>query len=86
MDEGVPLVVPEINGDDVFKHKGVIANPNCSTSQLMLALEPLKQFGIKRLIVSTYQAVSGAGLAAINELREDTIANLAGKPFENKCL
>ena len=85
MEKDVPLVIAGVNDEDLRKHKGIIANPNCSTSQLMLALEPLKQFGIKRLIVSTYQAVSGAGLAAINELKEDTIANLEGKSFENKC-
>ena len=85
MDKNVPLVIAGVNDEDLRQHKGIIANPNCSTSQLMLVLEPLKKFGIKRLIVSTYQAVSGAGLAAINELREDTIANLEGKSFENKC-
>ena len=85
MEEKIPLVIAGVNDEDLRKHKGIIANPNCSTSQLMLVLEPLKQFGIKKLIVSTYQAVSGAGLAAINELRDDTIANLEGKPFENKC-
>lgn len=85
MDKDVPLVIAGVNDEDLRKHKGIIANPNCSTSQLMLVLEPLKKFGIKRLIVSTYQAVSGAGLAAINELKNDTIANLEGKPFENKC-
>ena len=85
MEKDVPLVIAGVNDEDLRKHKGIIANPNCSTSQLMLVLEPLKKFGIKRLIVSTYQAVSGAGLAAINELKNDTIANLEGKPFENKC-
>ena len=85
MDKDVPLVIAGVNDEDLRKHKGIIANPNCSTSQLMLVLEPLKRFGIKRLIVSTYQAVSGAGLAAINELRDDTKANLEGKHFENKC-
>ena len=85
MEKDVPLVIAGVNDEDLRKHKGIIANPNCSTSQLMLVLEPLKKFGIKRLIVSTYQAVSGAGLAAINELKDDTIANLEGKPFENKC-
>ncbi len=85
MDKDVPLVIAGVNDEDLRLHKGIIANPNCSTSQLMLVLEPLKKFGIKRLIVSTYQAVSGAGLAAINELRDDTIANLEGKTFENKC-
>lgn len=86
MDKEVPLVISGVNDEDLRLHKGIIANPNCSTSQLMLALEPLnKKFGIKRLIVSTYQAVSGAGLAAINELREDTEANLKGEIYENKC-
>lgn len=85
MEKDVPLVIAGVNDEDLRTHKGIIANPNCSTSQLMLVLEPLKKFGIKRLIVSTYQAVSGAGLAAINELREDTVANLEGKNFENKC-
>ena len=86
MDKEVPLVIAGVNDEDLRLHKGIIANPNCSTSQLMLALEPLnKKFGIKRLIVSTYQAVSGAGLAAINELREDTEANLKGEIYENKC-
>lgn len=86
MDKDVPLVISGVNDEDLKTHKGIISNPNCSTSQLMLVLEPLnKKFNIKRLIVSTYQAVSGAGLAAINELREDTEANLKGEKFENKC-
>lgn len=86
MEEEVPLVIAGVNDDDLKLHKGIIANPNCSTSQLMLALEPLnKAFGINRLIVSTYQAVSGAGLAAINELKEDTEAHLKGEKYENKC-
>ena len=86
MEENVPLVIAGVNDEDLKNHQGIIANPNCSTSQLMLALEPLnKKFGIKRLIVSTYQSVSGAGLAAINELKADTEANLNGEPFENKC-
>jgi aspartate-semialdehyde dehydrogenase len=86
MEKDVPLVIAGVNDEDLKLHKGIIANPNCSTSQLMLVLEPLnKKFGIKRLIVSTYQAVSGAGLAAINELREDTEAYLKGENYENKC-
>ncbi|MBR2430001.1 aspartate-semialdehyde dehydrogenase [bacterium] len=86
METDVPLVIAGVNDDDLKKHKGVISNPNCSTSQLMLVLEPLnKQYGIKRLIVSTYQAVSGAGLAAINELKADTEAYLKEESFENKC-
>ena len=86
MEADVPLVIAGVNDEDLRNHKGIIANPNCSTSQLMLALEPLnKKFGIKRLIVSTYQAVSGAGLAAIKELEVDTKAYLNNEDFENKC-
>lgn len=86
MDKDVPLVISGVNDEDLRNHKGIISNPNCSTSQLMLVLEPLnKKFGIKRLIVSTYQAVSGAGLAAINELKADTEANLKGEKFDNVC-
>lgn len=86
MEENVPLVIAYVNDEDLRKHEGIIANPNCSTSQLMLVLKPLhEKFGIKRLIVSTYQAVSGAGLAAIKELRADTEANLKGEKFENVC-
>lgn len=86
MDKDVPLVIAYVNDEDLRKHKGIIANPNCSTSQLMLVLKPLKDINpIKRLIVSTYQAVSGAGLAAITELTEDTKARLEGKDFDNKA-
>ena len=86
MEKDVPLVIAGVNDEDLRKHKGIIANPNCSTSQLMLVLKPLHEKArIKRLIVSTYQAVSGAGLAAINELKEDTVSNLESKSFENKC-
>lgn len=84
MDKDVPLVIAGVNDDDLKKHHGIIANPNCSTSQLMLVLKPLHDYAkIKRMVVSTYQAVSGAGLAAINELRENTIAENEGKSFEN---
>ena len=83
MDKDVPLVIGGVNDEDLKLHKGIIANPNCSTSQLMLALEPLnKAFGIKRLIVSTYQSVSGAGLKAINELKESTKAYLNDEKYE----
>ncbi len=86
MEEDVPLVIAYVNDEDLKKHKGIIANPNCSTSQLMLVLKPLQERAkINRLIVSTYQAVSGAGLAAINELRENTIATLEDKDYENVC-
>ena len=86
MEEDVPLVIATVNDDDLRMHKGIISNPNCSTSQLMLVLKPLHERAkIKRLIVSTYQAVSGAGLAAINELTEDTKAYQRGEAFENKA-
>lgn len=85
MDEEVPLVIAGVNDEDLKKHKGIIANPNCSTSQLMLVLKPLHKHAImKRLIVSTYQSVSGAGIEAINELTENTKATLEGDWFENK--
>ena len=64
MTENVPLVVPEVNENDLKEHNGIIANPNCSTIQMVVALEPVRQqYGLKRVIVSTYQAVSGAGAA-----------------------
>lgn len=85
MEKDVPLVIAGVNDEDLKWHKGIVANPNCSTSQLMLVLEPLKKFGFKRIVVSTYQSVSGAGLAAINELRADTEAKLKNESFENKC-
>ncbi len=85
MEKDVPLVIAGVNDEDIRLHKGIIANPNCSTSQLMLVLKPLHDYaGIKRMVVSTYQSVSGAGLAAINELRENTIAVNENKTFENK--
>lgn len=69
----VPLVVPEVNPKDAKKHKGIIANPNCSTIQLVVAIDPIYQkFGIKRMIVATYQAASGAGRAAVTELFEQS--------------
>ncbi len=80
MDEEVPLVVPEVNPHHLNEHKGIIANPNCSTIQMMVALEPLRQaYGLNRIIVSTYQAVSGAGVSAINELKQQATDMLAGK-------
>jgi aspartate-semialdehyde dehydrogenase len=75
MDPQVPLVVPEVNGKRAFDHNGIIANPNCSTIQMVVALEPLrKAAGIKRIVVSTYQSTSGAGKAAMDELFEQTKA------------
>ena len=85
MDPAVPLVVPEVNPDDVDWHEGIIANPNCSTIQIVVALKPLHDAAqIKRVVVSTYQAVSGTGHKAVVELIEQTSALLAGKPVEVK--
>lgn len=76
MDPEVPLVVPEVNPQDAFKHKGIIANPNCSTIQAVVALKPLyDRFGIKRIVYSTYQAVSGSGLKGIRDLEEGLKGN-----------
>lgn len=83
MDEDVPLVVPEVNAEDIKKHKGIIANPNCSTAPLVLALKPLdKKFKIKRVVVSTYQSVSGAGKEAMDELRQASKELLNNSPDE----
>ncbi|MDR1913645.1 MAG: aspartate-semialdehyde dehydrogenase [Clostridiales bacterium] len=73
MDDNVPLVVPEVNPQEIKKHKGIIANPNCSTIQAVVALYPLhKAYGIKRIVYSTYQAVSGAGMSGVCDL-ENTL-------------
>ncbi|MBQ3106796.1 MAG: aspartate-semialdehyde dehydrogenase [Eggerthellaceae bacterium] len=81
MDEDVPLVVPEVNPQDVEWHNGVIANPNCSTIQMVVALKPLYDLGggIKRVVVSTYQAASGAGAPAMAELYDQTRQFLDGE-------
>jgi len=77
MNPNVPLVVPEVNPEAVATHQGIIASPNCSTTQMVVALKPLMDAaGLKRVIVSTYQAVSGAGLAAQQELIANTRAHL----------
>ncbi|MDM5155988.1 aspartate-semialdehyde dehydrogenase [Bacillus sp. DX1.1] len=87
MTENVPLVVPEVNEKDLKEHNGIIANPNCSTIQMVVALEPIRQqFGLKRVIVSTYQAVSGAGAAAIEELHEQSQAILNGEEAKANVL
>ncbi|EAE1301883.1 aspartate-semialdehyde dehydrogenase [Listeria monocytogenes] len=82
MDPAVPLVVPEVNEKALFSHNGIIANPNCSTIQMVAALEPIREaFGLNRIIVSTYQAVSGSGVSAIQELKDGSRAVLDGKEF-----
>src|SRR3954464_10797523 len=81
-DPEVPLVVAEVNPDALEAHKGLIANPNCSTMQLMVALKPIHAAaGIDRLIVSTYQSGSGTGGKAVRELEDQTEAALAGLPL-----
>jgi aspartate-semialdehyde dehydrogenase len=80
-DDSVPLVIPEINAADVKKHKGIIANPNCTTAITLMALYPLHQaFGVKRIFASSYQAVSGAGAQAIAELKRQVGEIVSGKP------
>ena len=80
MDPRVPLVVPEVNPQDAQKHTGLIANPNCSTIQMVVALKPLHdRFKIRRVVVSTYQSVSGTGLQAIDELEDQVRAFAAGE-------
>ncbi|MCR8851642.1 aspartate-semialdehyde dehydrogenase [Lysinibacillus fusiformis] len=87
MDPEVPLVVPEVNRGDLAKHKGIIANPNCSTIQMVAALEPIrKAFGLTKVLVSTYQAVSGAGISAIEELKTQSANWEAGRDVEANIL
>lgn len=90
MNEDVPLVVPEVNPEDIKLNKGIIANPNCSTIQAMVALKPLDaKYKIKRVVYSTYQAVSGAGMAGWNDLEEGLKGNSPKKfphSIANNCL
>jgi len=91
MDQEVPLVVPEVNPQDIKWNKGIIANPNCSTIQAVVALKPLyDKYGIKRIVYSTYQAVSGSGLKGINDLKEGLKGNDIMKayphPIAGNCL
>lgn len=87
MDENTPLIVPEVNEEDLHNHNGIIANPNCSTIQMVVALEPIrKAFGLNKVIVSTYQAVSGSGQAAIDELQEQTRAILDNQAYTPEVL
>jgi len=81
MDESVPLVIPEINASDVKSHKGIIANPNCTTAITLMALYPLhKAFTVKRIFASSYQAVSGTGAKAIEELKRQVGEIVSSKP------
>jgi aspartate-semialdehyde dehydrogenase len=81
MEHDVPLVVPEVNPAEAFKHHGIIANPNCSTIQMVVVLKPLHDaFHIKRVVVSTYQSVTGAGKKGVNQLEDE----IAGRPLREK--
>jgi aspartate-semialdehyde dehydrogenase len=85
MDEHVPLVVPEVNGGDIALSRGIIANPNCTTAITLMALWPLHQaFGVRRVFASSYQAVSGTGAQAIEELRNQVDATVSGRPVESR--
>jgi aspartate-semialdehyde dehydrogenase len=87
MDPNVPLVIPEVNGNRIRDHKGIIANPNCAAITALVPLWPIHQNNrIKRLIISTYQAASGAGAAAMEELVESTRANLNGQVYTPKVM
>jgi len=87
MNPEVPLVVPEINPHEIKRHKGIIANPNCSTIIMLLPLFPLyKAFGIERINACTYQAASGAGAMAMEELRLESVALAEGKPFKRTVI
>ncbi|HTY12597.1 MAG TPA: aspartate-semialdehyde dehydrogenase [Candidatus Omnitrophota bacterium] len=89
MDPNVPLVVPEVNGHAIKRHKGIIANPNCSTAQMVLALKPIYDaVGIERIVVSTYQSVSGWGKEAVEELMTQSKALVADPKakVEAKCI
>lgn len=87
MDENVPLVVPEVNPEALKAHNGIIANPNCSTAPLVCILKPLEEyFGIERVVVSTYQSISGAGKEAMEELIETTQKVINKEPFESKVI
>ncbi|PIU54747.1 MAG: aspartate-semialdehyde dehydrogenase [Deltaproteobacteria bacterium CG07_land_8_20_14_0_80_38_7] len=87
MEDDVPLIVPEVNKHAIGKYtnRGIISNPNCSTIQLVVALNPLhKRYGIKRIVVATYQATSGAGIDAMDELSSQTIALFSNKEIKTK--
>ena len=83
MDPKVPLVVPEVNPEAVKSHQGIISSPNCSTTQMVLAMKPLHEAGkIRRVVVSTYQATSGAGVVGNADLENGTKAALAGEKYD----
>jgi aspartate-semialdehyde dehydrogenase len=85
MEADVPLVIPEINGSDIkTASRNIVSNPNCTTSVMLMALYPLyKEWGIERIVVSTYQAVSGAGIGGIGELEDQLFENVKGETYQN---
>ncbi|MBQ9328532.1 MAG: aspartate-semialdehyde dehydrogenase [Solobacterium sp.] len=86
LEDDVPLVVPEINGEDALHHNGIIANPNCSTIITLMAVAPVHKLSpIQAMVASTYQAVSGAGIAGMNELKEEVEAIAKGEPVKPSC-
>ncbi len=86
MDPNVPLVIPEVNPHTIRRHKGIIASPNCSTTQMVVAIKPLHDAArVRRIIVSTYQATSGAGVAGTRDLINGTRAKLAGEDYQYEC-
>jgi aspartate-semialdehyde dehydrogenase len=85
LDPNVPLVIPEINPEELRNHKGIIANPNCSTAVALMAIWPLhKRFGLRRYIAATYQSVSGAGAEGVRELEAQVLAHAKGTPLDKK--
>jgi len=83
--DGIPLVIPEINPGDAFRHAGIVANPNCTTIVALMAIAPLhRAFGVERAVMSSYQAISGAGAQAMAELERQVHAWVAGRPLEVK--
>ena len=86
MDPTVPLVIPEVNGEAIRSHKGIISSPNCSTTQMVVAMKALYDYSkIKRVVVSTYQATSGAGVAGTRDLLGGSKASLEGKDYAYEC-
>lgn len=86
MDPNVPLVIPEVNAHALARHRGIIASPNCSTTQMVVALKPLHDYGrVRRVVVASYQAASGAGMAGSRDLIEGTRARLDGQLYAYEC-
>lgn len=86
MDPNVPLVIPEVNAHAMWRHKGIISSPNCSTTQMVVAMKPIHDVArVKRVVVSTYQAVSGAGLAGTRDLEGGTRALQSGQDYKYEC-